>query len=284
MRSHRMAGTILGGLRRFPLASFFLIAYAWTWCCWGAIYAGSSAHLPLSLPKDTLATLGQFGPCIAALLVTAGTSGRDGLRELGARLVRWRRVGRIWLGVSLLLLPATMLEAILLHALFHPAITPLRFYGAWQTLPVSFLYTLLLCGPLGEEPGWRGFALPRLQAKYRPALATLLLGLLEACWHLPLWWIYPAPCPFPMFLVGAMLLAFLFTWLFNHTQGSLLFSLLFHASLNTASVRLPAAPAYAFWVWCLLAVVLGILLYDRWLGQIRGAAHGGEGAIGMIAQ
>jgi membrane protease YdiL (CAAX protease family) len=216
--------------------------------------------------KESLATLGQFGPFVAAMIVTWATDGRAGLRELLSRLVRWR-VGLIWYPISLLLLPALMLIAILLYSWSQGAVATLRFHGTLSTLPAHFVYTLLLCGPLGEEPGWRGFALPRLQARHGAIVASMVLGVLGAVWHLPLWWIVlPPPCPFPVFVVGAVLLTLLFTWVFNHTRGSVFISLLLHASMNTASMRLPEVPAYPVWVVCLLLVALLVLFFDRRLG------------------
>lgn len=254
--------------RRLPLTSYFVFAYAWTWLCWWPVAADAAGHLSLPVPRDLLVTLGQIGPFAAALGVAWVTGGGQGLRELLGRLVRWR-ARPVWLAVSLLLLPATMLGAIVLYASLHGAVTTLQFRDSWTTLPGHFIYTLLLCGPLGEEPGWRGFALPRLQDQYGSVTASIWLGLLGAGWHLPLWWMYPPPCPYPLFLVGAVLLTFLFTWLFNHTNGSVFYSLTFHASLSTASVRLPEVPAYHYWVLCLLMVVLGILICDRRLAQPR---------------
>jgi uncharacterized protein len=249
-------------LRRVPVTSFFVLAYAWTWLCWWSVVAASSGHWPLPIPWEWLAMVGQFGPFAAGLLVTWAVSGRAGLREFLGRLVRWR-VGPVWLTVSLLLLPATMLLAILVFTSANGTVTTLQPRDSWSTLPIHFVFTLLLCGPLGEEPGWRGFALPRLQARYGSVWASLWLGLLGAGWHLPLWWMYPAPTSFPLFVAGGVLVTFLFTWLFNHTNGSVLYSLIFHTSLSVASVRLPDIPAYPIWVSCLLLLVLIILLCDR---------------------
>jgi uncharacterized protein len=258
----------LSVLQRFPLRSFFVFAYGWTWLCWWTVVASSSGRLSLPVPKEYLATLGQFGPFAAALVVTSVTTGRAGLRELLGRLVRWR-VSPVWIAVSLLLLPATMLAAIFLGAWYRGEVATLRFRETWDTLPAYFIYALLLGGPLGEEPGWRGFALPRLQAKYGPVAGSLGLGLLGAGWHLPLWWMFPSPCPYPLFVASAVLLTFLFTWLFNHTGESVFYSLIFHTSLTVASVRLPDFPAHHVWVPILLILVLTILLGDRRLGQPR---------------
>lgn len=252
--------------QRYALTSFFVLAYAWTWLCWWSVFAVSSGHLSLPVPQQYLATLGQFGPFAAAVFMTYATSSRAGLREFLSRLGRWR-ARPIWILVSVLLLPATMLMAIFLYAYFKGTIAMLRFQDTWATLPAHFVYMFVLGGPLGEEPGWRGFALPRLQARYGAVAASIWLGLLWAGWHLPLWWIYPPPCPFLLYVAGAILMTFLFTWLFNHTHGSVLYSLIFHNSMSIASVRLPEMPAYHLWVLCLLSVVLVILFYDPQLGQ-----------------
>jgi membrane protease YdiL (CAAX protease family) len=253
---------ILNILRQLPLTSFFVLAYAWTWLCWWSVFAVSSGHLALPVPSEWLATCGQFGPFVAAMIVTWGASGSEALGQLFARLFRWR-IRPVWLGVSFLLLPATMLIAILLFAFVGGKVASLRFQDTWSTLPAHFVYLLILGGPLGEELGWSGFGLPRLQAQYGSVWASIWLGLLRAGWHLPLWWIYPAPCPYPLFVAGVILLQFLFTWLFNHTGRSVLYSLIFHTSLSIASVRLPDVPAYHIWVLCVLSIVVVILLCDR---------------------
>ena len=111
--------------------------------------------------------------------------------------------------------------------------------------------------------------MPHLQSQYGLLTANISLGLLHAGWHLPLWWIYPPPCPYPMYVVGVVLMTFVFTWLWNHTNGSVFYSMIFHASLSTASVRLPEVPAYHIWVLCLLLIVLVILRFDPQLGYRR---------------
>src|SRR5688500_16414156 len=106
--------------RRYPLTSFFVLAYAWTWLCWWAVVAQSNGLLLLPLRHETLAVAGQFGPFVAALSMTYISAGRAGLRDLLRSLVRWR-AGWLWLAVSLFLLPATMLAAIVLYCIFNGA-------------------------------------------------------------------------------------------------------------------------------------------------------------------
>jgi uncharacterized protein len=262
-------------VRSFPLTTFFALAYGWTWLCWWSVYGIASEQLSLPISQGSLATLGQFGPFAAALVVTWATSGQRGILDLLGSLVRWR-VGPQWLCVSLLFLPATMLVAILLFAFLNGSVEALEFRERWSTLPAHFVYLLLVGGPLGEEPGWRGFALPRLQARWGAVWASVWLGALWAGWHLPLWWISGGPCPFPLYVAGAVPMSFLFTWLFNHTQGSVLFAMTFHASMSVASVRLPEVPAYHLWVPLLLLIVLVIVLCDR---RLRSGVRNQESGV-----
>lgn len=100
-------------------------------------------------------------------------------------MVRWR-VGLQWYAVALLLPVAIVLVALYLVALFGgPSPTAAAFAG-WYTLPLILLSTTLINGPFTEEPGWRGFLLPRLQSSYSPLVASLIVGVIWASWHLPL--------------------------------------------------------------------------------------------------
>jgi membrane protease YdiL (CAAX protease family) len=264
--------SITNQLRRSPLVSFFVLAYGWTWLCWAPVIAASAERLPPSASLDWLATCGQFGPFAAAFLVAWALGGREGLGKLALKMIQWR-ASPGWLGVSLMLLPVSMLLAVLLFAFIDGSAATLRLREPWTTLPLHFVYLMLLGGALGEEPGWSGFALPRLQERCGPVWASLWLGLLRAGWHLPLWWMYPPPCSFPLFVAGAVLLQFLTTWLFNHTCGSVLYCMLFHTSLSVASVRLPDVPAYHLWILCLMPVVLLILWRDRGRRPVPGGSH-----------
>jgi uncharacterized protein len=259
--------------RRLSLTTFFALAYGWTWLCWWSVVVSSKTRLLLPVFADTLSTVGQFGPFVAALLVTSLSQGRDGFTGFVDRFLRWR-ARPVWLAVAFFLLPATMLVAIYLYAYVHGSTDGLNFRGERLTLPLHFFYLMVLGGPLGEEPGWRGFALPRLQAAYGPVAGSVVLGLLHAGWHYPLWWMGLAPSPFWMFATGTILLSFLFTWLFNHTRGSVLYSLIFHTSLSISSVRFPEVPAYHLWLIVLLVIVVAVFFFDPRLGQLQHAAAG----------
>ena len=123
--------------------------------------------------------------------------------------------------------------------------------------------TFFLGGPLGEEPGWRGFALPRLQWRNGPLVGSLILGVLWACWHLPLFWSgvwTPPTIPnILMFDVMITALTIIMTWVFNHVNGSLLIMMLTHASFNTFAneVEAPLFPAPILNEYGLLPVLIG---------------------------
>ena len=139
---------------------------------------------------------------------------------------------------------------------------------------------LLVGGPLAEEPGWRGFALPRLEQHAGPLGGTLILGMLWGLWHLPIFLFTPGyngaetglawiSLPFVEFVIGEVALAVIFTWVFNNTGGSLWLSMLLHASANTiiGTVLLTQRgylslyPAYTVVAVLLIATTRGRLSY-----------------------
>jgi membrane protease YdiL (CAAX protease family) len=236
------------------LAAFVVTAYALTWACW----------LPLALARnglpasaESLATLGQFGPFAAALLVATVRDGRAGLRDLLARIFQLR-VHPVWYGIALVLPPALALTAIGAHAAASGADPDVGWSAVTAAVVPQFVYVLLVGGPLGEEPGWRGFALPRLRAAAGPLTATAVLALAWAGWHLPLWWAADVPCSFGFYVFGVIPLTYLFTWLTDRSGGSVPVALVLHASINTCILRLPLFPAFTEWtglLWLAAAVV-----------------------------
>jgi membrane protease YdiL (CAAX protease family) len=249
---------------RTSLLGFCVLAYGLTWMCWLPIGFAKAGLIKLPVAPEMLATLGQFGPFASAVLFSALDGRTGGVRGLLGRLVLWR-VSPVWFGFVLLLPPLCLFCAIFVHALVEgnwgeaPSLS-----DALDVLPHLFV-TFLIGGPLGEEPGWRGFALPRLRAAWRPIPASVVLGLIWAGWHLPLWWIADVPTSFGFYVVGVIPLTYLFTWASDRTKGSVLVAMLFHASLNTSLARLPIRPAWVEWtvVLWLVALAVGIFHWTR---------------------
>lgn len=179
-------------LARHPLVFFFLIAYAGSWLIEVPIALSETGTglLPFTIPRPLLAlaiaAATLLGPTLAAFIVTYMTEGRIGIRRLLRRYVLWR-VGLRWYLFVLLGIPAIEL----LGAIIVPGALA-SFQSLTLTLvltySVAFVSILILGGPLGEEPGWRGFALPRLQPLHGPLIGSVILGILWALWHLPLFW------------------------------------------------------------------------------------------------
>src|SRR5215218_983173 len=239
-------GGLKGLLTRHPLVSFFAMAYALTWLAWSPWYL-SEAGIGL-LPYDgdsisdylnTVALI--MGPTLSAFIMTGATEVRDGVRRLLRRIVLWR-VGLGWYLFVLLGIPAI----IVLSTVVLPG--ALSSFQASTVPSTLFLYVvagpvfLFAGGPVFEEIGWRGFALPRLQRLYGPLVGSLVLGIIWALWHLPLFlipsWDTPHgnPLDLVLFVIWAVAITIIFTWVFNNTKGSVLLAILAHGSINSAAV------------------------------------------------
>jgi membrane protease YdiL (CAAX protease family) len=229
------------------------------------------------VPRAAGAPLGVAGqawtwaPAIAALLAAALTGGRTALRDLGARLVRWR-VGWQWYLVVILGPAAFSLAVVgvfvLLGGSWAAAAPAALREGPLMMLPL-FLVILTLTDGLGEELAWRGFALPRLLTCHNALGASLMLGVLWALWHLPLLWtegnaMYQQPVWLLLLDIPAK--SILFTWVFLHTRGSVLLAMLLHGATNlfvvspdvasTGDLTLPLLATAAKWVLALLVIVV----------------------------
>lgn len=215
-------------MRRRPLITFFGLAFALPWAVWGTALAEqagwTSWHIPAALAFWIGLPLASFG---AAAL----TGGRAAVIDLLRRLVRGR-VGVRWYAVALLATPVlAALTAGVVSAsgssLDAVLAGPLQLVGAFAFNAWMWLLT--------EETAWRGFALPRLVARFGPFGANLLLGLIWALWHLPLFGIegsFQSQLPFAAFLASTMATSMLIGWVFARSRGSVLIAALFHASAD----------------------------------------------------
>ena len=214
----------------FPLVAFFALAYALSWLI---LVPAGLGLLPDS--ADILAWLAPFGPAVAAFVVTARTGGRPAVGQLLRRMVQWR-VGIHW--YLLILFGVPLVE--LLGAFAVLGSVPLDDLAKnWPLIFTSYLPQVLVAVVvigLAEETGWRGFALPRLQERRGPLMGTAVLAVLWALWHLPnlLFGGWTA-ASYALWLVGTLAVAFVYTWLFNNTRGSILIAALLHAAINMSS-------------------------------------------------
>ena len=229
-------------LKRHSLVSGVVLMFLLTW----PVDLANSKILPIQLPDAVTLLLG-YGFVVASLMMTGLTTGRDGVASLLRRFLLWR-VGWQWVLVALFLLPALSLLAVLLNSALtqtppdFSAVFAFKIFGPSANLPVLILpFFLFDALTNGEEIGWRGYVLPRLQSKHNALLSSLILGVIWWFWHLPKFLAPGNTSSFPLYLAEMLPVAVLYTWLYNNTQGSLLLVTLFHASGNTAGVFLPIA-------------------------------------------
>ena len=221
-----------------PLVRFFVLTYALMWACFITVAA---AGIPVYAPLGgVLVLLGTFAPSLVALWLTARTEGEGGVRALLGGVLRWRVATR-WYVFALAYIPAIKLTVALAHRLAA---------GAWPRFGDEPWYAILAAISFstpfqaGEEIGWRGYALPRLAARFGLGRASILLGLIWACWHLPQFFIPEADTYGQSFLVYVLqvtALSVAMAWLYARTNGSLLLVMLLHAAVNNAKDIVPSA-------------------------------------------
>jgi membrane protease YdiL (CAAX protease family) len=222
--------------RRSGLLTYFLGAYALTWLFWVPAALAARGLLDLPVPGFLLLILGGLGPMLAAILVGAYESGGAGVRALFGQLLRWR-VSLRWYLIALLGIAALELSVVPVRLASGGLVDGGALLGALGVAPFHFLFVALVGGGLDEEMGWRGYALPRLQGRLGPLAANLLLGVLWAFWHLPLWFVpgsFQAGSSFGLYVVSTVALSFLIGWVYNGTGGSLLLAILAHTASDVA--------------------------------------------------
>lgn len=240
---------MLSWIKQHSLIGYFILTYVITWSIWSPIVAVSQGWTDWNVPY-ALYYLGSFGPTVSAFVMTALTEGRTGIHNLLSRMLKWRVEFRYY--VFAVLAPiALFIVAVLVNRMMIGAWSDLNLLGQPDYLPylgpLGVLALWFLTYGLGEETGWRGFALPHLQKDRSAASATLILAMLWACWHLPAFffrdtYVELGLLGFPMFAFMMIFSTMVFTWLYNSTQGSIFIVILFHAIFNWLSVSQAAGP------------------------------------------
>jgi uncharacterized protein len=243
-------------VKRHPIITFFVLTYV---IAWGLI---------------PFWTFQAGAPLIAALIVVPLTQGVAGLKELGLRMIRWR-VRWYWYALAIGIPLAVLGLIVGLNVALGASAPSLVQFSSVSTILLVFGTKLINPGdgPLGEEPGWRGFALPGLQGSgYSPLVSTLILGALVTGWHVPLLFLEEGllqPSIIVGFLLGTMAVTFWYTWLFNRTGGSVLMTLIAHAAQGSIviggfwSLGADFARANLLTGVLWLAVAVGLVVFDR---------------------
>jgi membrane protease YdiL (CAAX protease family) len=217
-------------VKRHPLITFFVLAYALSWILESPlVFLGDSVTDTQGL---ILTILASNVPSVLAIVLTATVFGRGALRKLLGRLLIWR-VNPLWY-LLLVLGPAALVAGVVpLNALMGgPALSlGMPLLG----IAVFLAFHIVPGSALGEEIGWRGYVLPRLQSRMSALSAALIIGPIWALWHLPLWLTGEpgrTPTLYAGFVVSVIALSVILTWVYNSTRGSLLMVVLLHATYN----------------------------------------------------
>jgi uncharacterized protein len=219
---------------KISIIAFFVMTYAFSWILWIPIALSSQKLLAVQISPFLGIIIGGIGPSLSALILTMAEKGMPGIRSLLGCLFKWR-VAIKWY-IFILFIPTTIiLGSIVLYSLIENLPLNIPNIGDWRIVFLTFILTLLIGGPIGEELGWRGYALPKLLETRNPILTSLIIGMGWGIWHLPLFWIQgslQAEIPLTWFMISILAEAILYTWVYISTGGSIILMVMLHTSIN----------------------------------------------------
>jgi CAAX protease family protein len=225
------------------VTAFFALTYAISWTCFIGAFAMMRDAAPagrMTVPVAILALLGTFAPSIVAISLTARSEGVTGIRSLLERIMTWR-VGVRWYVFAVSYLAIVKLCVALIHRVAAGS-WPRFGDEPWYLLAIATVFSTPV--QAGEEIGWRGYALPRMAAGLGLGPASLLLGLVWAIWHLPLFFVPGVDKygqSFLIYLLQVTAISVPIAWLYARTNGSLLLVMLMHSAINQTRNIVPSA-------------------------------------------
>jgi membrane protease YdiL (CAAX protease family) len=267
----KIGGQLLTSEADGSATRFFALTYVLSWTVWLPLMFAHLGVLDLGLPEAALTPLalpGVLMPSVAALITASRRPTKDGVRQLLGRLLIWR-IGWWWAPILLMQPLVLVLTVALSNTLgWGEPIYP-TYPASFGTLLIPLAF--LLIAATGEEIGWRGYALPVLQARHSPLLSSAIVGVAAATWHLPYWVLQGT---LGTYGVGYFALNYVFilaitiqiTWLYNRTRSSVLVPVVFHVVFNVVNVALlpvtSSVPAFALltiFEWALALTLIGRL-------------------------
>jgi uncharacterized protein len=273
---------------------YFILALGWSWLFWIPIV---STGMDISVtPGIALFIIGIFGPAVSAILLTCLVGDQQERRDYWSRLVSFKRIRPRWLAIIILLPPLYSVLAILSAWLLGgnlPALDTAVNYVTHPLTIIPFAIVTMIYGPLPEELGWRGYALDRLQRKWNALVSSLVLGVIWAVWHLPLFFMRGSllseviPLWSTQFWVsmgpGILATAVIMTWIYNNTQRSIIAAILFHFMMNFTLefLRLSGEFKTYQFIWLgIIAIIVTIIYGPATLkGKVRRRPGGNEESL-----
>ena len=208
-------------IEKYSLTIFFVLSYVITIIATLVILIEKSLFTPMMY-------LGVFSPTISAIIVSGLIGGWTEIKKLFKGYLKWK-VNYKWYLAGFFLMIGPLIFTLFYHLFGGESdgpvsgFTVLSFFG--------LLFWNLLMGPLSEEGGWRGFALPRLESRFKALDSSLILGIIWACWHIPFYFV-EARMAFYILFPLTLVITILMTWGYNNTNGSLIITIIFHFSFN----------------------------------------------------
>jgi uncharacterized protein len=263
-------------VKKHPLLTYFACVFTLTWGIGAAVLFAPSllrGFLSGAALTNPLFYLAVYSPALTSLALTTVVDGTAGFKQLLARLMPWR-ASALWYVVILIGFPVVGVSAGLVTLPFGASHMHMPDWG-------RFYYSLIPAlvidpGPLGEELGWRGFALPRMLERWSPLGASAILGAIWGVWHLPAFFIVGLPhkdLAFLAMLAATVSVSIVDTWIFLRTDGSILLMILVHLMTNNCfkALGIPFGTSVAAGVICALVIVLAGGRPFRRRGSLRRA-------------
>jgi membrane protease YdiL (CAAX protease family) len=250
-------------MNRRGIVLFYLLTYTFAWGL-SALFllfpAWMTAHFGAVTLWNPVIFATVWTPTIWALVLALALDGVAGLRDLLIRVFRWRVKLRWYListvGIASLALGARFMDAYVNHTPFPPVLD----FASWPALIWYGLSMLVIDpGPIGEDPGWRGYALPRMLQRFTPAVASVLLGVVWAVWHLPAFLFSGMPqstLSVGWFLLAIVSLTVLMSWVAINTRGAVIPAILMHWSFNRFAALEGHAAMYEAIVFTVAVVIV----------------------------
>lgn len=213
---------------------FFLITYIWTWSFWlfGVLDLAGVLIIPYELLRVIL-IIGGFGPFFSSFLLSYLRKKKVGVKKLLKKGYHYK-FKKVWYLPTIFLFPVILCAGFLLGILSTGTIPDVIYYTQPWMIVLDLIWIFFLGGPFQEEFGWRGYALEKLQTRWNSLISSLILGFFWGVWHLPLFYSKTSHYgePFLIFVAQSIILAIIFTWLYNNTGGSVLAVMIFHCMWN----------------------------------------------------
>ena len=244
---------------------FFVVTFLWSWLFFGAaifIEQGNCQSDAVSL----MFLMGIFGPVIGALFSVRTIEGKGAIRKFLKSFLSLNFGWKVWLSIFLVLGSVSVL-AWLLPELFGADRLPVNFPSLYL-LPIFLLMMIFLSGGQ-EEVGWRGYISPYLEKRFGLVIGALILGIVWAVWHLPLWFLSAAGLShtnFFAFMLGVIGISYFFSWIVSASGNRLMSGLVAHGLLNASTsffpnvIMIDGATQERFWIYCILMFVVGIVV------------------------